>query len=97
LTDIGMVRWTRQYTTNEQLAVPSTTIDVHDLPERFAELIAIAAAGGDVIVTEDAVPRARLVALAPARGRRAGLHPGAITVADDFDDPLPEDFWTDAS
>lgn len=77
--------------------MPRTTIDVHELPERFAEVIAIAAAGGDVIVTEDTIPRARLVALAPTRGRRAGLHPGAITATDDFDAPLPEEFWTDTS
>jgi antitoxin (DNA-binding transcriptional repressor) of toxin-antitoxin stability system len=82
---------------NDWIAMPSTTSDVHELPEWFAELIAIAAAGGDVIVTEGAVPRARLVALAPASGRRAGLHLGAITTSEDFDNPLPEEYWTDAS
>ena len=26
-------------------------------------------------------------------GRRAGLHPGAMVMSDDFDDPLPDSFW----
>lgn len=26
--------------------------------------------------------------------RAAGLHPGAIQPAPDFDDPLPDEFWT---
>jgi hypothetical protein len=27
--------------------------------------------------------------------RVAGLHPGAIWTSDDFDEPLPDDFWTE--
>jgi len=30
--------------------------------------------------------------VAPKR-RVAGLHPGAIWTSDDFDDPLPDEFW----
>jgi hypothetical protein len=31
---------------------------------------------------------------APAvSARKAGLHEGAWTIADDFDDPLPDEFW----
>ena len=30
----------------------------------------------------------------PQRGERImGLHPGAIVMSDDFDDPLPDSFW----
>jgi hypothetical protein len=46
-------------------------------------------------VTEDGVPRARLLplqALQPVASRVPGLHPGAIQPADDFDEPLPEEF-----
>ena len=25
--------------------------------------------------------------------RILGMHPGAITISDDFDDPLPDEFW----
>ncbi len=30
---------------------------------------------------------------APGKPRIAGLHPGAITMAEDFDAPLPDEFW----
>jgi antitoxin (DNA-binding transcriptional repressor) of toxin-antitoxin stability system len=76
--------------------MPSTVVDVRQLTERFAELVALAAAGGDVIIAEGSVPRARLVALGSGRARQPGLHRGAITTTPDFDEPLPDEFWTGA-
>jgi hypothetical protein len=32
--------------------------------------------------------------LIPSKPRIPGLHPGAIQVSEDFDDPLPDEFWT---
>jgi antitoxin (DNA-binding transcriptional repressor) of toxin-antitoxin stability system len=69
-------------------------IDVHELPDRFAEAISQAAAGAEVIVTEGTVPRARIVPIATGKVRRPGLHPGALKMSDDFDAPLPDDLWT---
>lgn len=71
-----------------------TQVEVHDLPARFAEVLALAAAGTDVIVTDGNIPRARLLPLPGGVGRVPGLHQGAIQAADDFDAPLPEEFWT---
>jgi antitoxin (DNA-binding transcriptional repressor) of toxin-antitoxin stability system len=71
-----------------------TQVEVHELPARFAELLALAAAGTDVIVTDGNIPRARLLPLQAGAGRVPGLHQGAIQTADDFDAPLPEEFWT---
>ena len=73
--------------------MPDTAIGVQELPERFAEVVTLVDPGAEVIVRERAVPRARLVALAPGQPRWAGLHPGAITATCDFDDPLPEELW----
>jgi antitoxin (DNA-binding transcriptional repressor) of toxin-antitoxin stability system len=70
------------------------TVDVHELPSRFEELLALAAAGGEVLITDGDVPRARLVAIVPGGLRIPGLHPGAMVMAPDFDDPLPDEFWT---
>lgn len=36
-------------------------------------------------------------ALAAKPARIAGLHPGAMTPAEDFDSPLPDEFWTGQS
>ncbi len=72
----------------------TTTVDVQELPTRFAEVMSLATAGTEVILTEGHTPRARLLPLSPGQARLAGLHAGAIQVTADFDAPLPEDFWT---
>jgi antitoxin (DNA-binding transcriptional repressor) of toxin-antitoxin stability system len=78
------------------LIVTSTTIEVRELPSRWAEVLSLAAAGMEIIVTEENVPRARLVPFPEVRPRVLGLHPGAFEPAADFDAPLPEEFWTGA-
>ena len=73
----------------------STTIDIHELSNRFAEILSLASTGTEIIVTEGRIPRARLVSLPiPTEMRRPDMHPGAITTTEDFDDPLPDSFWT---
>ncbi len=67
----------------------TTTVDIHELPTRFAEVVSLAASGTEVIVTEGDIPRARLVPLPINQTRIAGLHAGTIRTTDDFDEPLP--------
>jgi len=67
---------------------------VQELPARFAEMLALAAAGTDVVVTDGGIPRARLLPLEAGAGRVPGLDQGALQAADDFDAPLPEAFGT---
>jgi antitoxin (DNA-binding transcriptional repressor) of toxin-antitoxin stability system len=71
----------------------ATMVDMLELPARLAELLALVAGGAEVVVTDGAIPRARLVPFAQAAPRTAGLHPGSMTAADDFDASLPDDFW----
>lgn len=73
------------------------TIEVWELTARFPEILSLAAAGTEVIVTEGQVPRARLVPLVQGQSRIPGLHPGAIQTAADFDAPLPEEYWVGRS
>jgi antitoxin (DNA-binding transcriptional repressor) of toxin-antitoxin stability system len=77
--------------------MPTTAIDIQELPARFDEAVSLAATGTDVIVTEGNVPRARLIPVAPPPTRIPNLHPGAIKLSDDFDAPLPDEFWLGAS
>jgi antitoxin (DNA-binding transcriptional repressor) of toxin-antitoxin stability system len=70
-----------------------TMIDIRELPDRLEEALAVAASGGEVILTDGAAPRARIVPCGAANPRVAGLHAGAIEAAPDFDAPLPDDFW----
>ena len=63
---------------------------------QLSQLIARAEAGEEVIIRRGATPAVRLVPVeeaAPRAPRSAlGLLRGAITIADDFDDELPEFF-----
>lgn len=68
------------------------TVDVSEVRLRLAELLSEVRAGAEIVVTEGGAPIARLV---PATARVAGLHAGTIWISDDFDEPLPEDFWTE--
>jgi len=76
--------------------MPSTIIDVKELPKRIQEIISVATSGTEVIVTDGDNPIAKLIPCAP-QARKPGLHPGAITITEDFDAPLPEDFWMGTS
>jgi antitoxin (DNA-binding transcriptional repressor) of toxin-antitoxin stability system len=71
----------------------ATAIDIRELPARLDEALALASAGREVILLEGSTPRARLVPFNSTPPRTAGLHPGAIQPAPDFDAPLPDDFW----
>lgn len=71
----------------------TTAIDIRDLATRLDEALALASAGGEVILLDGSIPRARLVPVSPIPQRAAGLHPGALQAAPDFDAPLPDDFW----
>lgn len=70
------------------------TVDVREAESRLRDLISLASAGDEVIIEESGKALARLVPAAPAPPSRvAGLNRGAIWTSDDFDAPLPDDFW----
>lgn len=74
--------------------MPITTVDVREMQVRLPELISLVFAGTEVILTDGSTPLARLVPFTSGTVRRvAGLHAGAIQTSDDFDSPLPNDFW----
>ena len=71
------------------------TIDIKEAKNQLSELLTLAQQGAEIILAEDNMPLARLVPVekAPSRPRIAGLHKGSIWISEDFDDPLPDDFW----
>jgi len=72
------------------------TVDVHEAQTHLVELLSLVTAGTEIILTEGSTPLARIVPMAGVAPRVAGLHPGAIWTSEDFDDPLPDEFWTGA-
>ncbi|MBI5671597.1 MAG: type II toxin-antitoxin system prevent-host-death family antitoxin [Chloroflexi bacterium] len=69
-------------------------IDVKEALFEWKELLTLVQQGGEVILTKHGTPVARLTPVTIAEGERIlGLHAGSWTVSDDFDEPLPDDFW----
>lgn len=58
---------------------------------QLEQLVDLAAAGEEIIISRAGIPVARLVAIALTKQpRRFGALAGKISVAEDFDDPLPQ-------
>lgn len=70
-------------------------VNVQEAQQQLAELVSLVQQGNDIIIAEGNTPLARLVAIAPqGKPRVAGLNQGAMRMHSDFNDPLPDEFWT---
>ena len=65
-------------------------IDVTKESPDLKGLLSLVADGTEVVLTEGFTPVARLI---PVGKRVAGLHAGVIWASEDFDEPLPDEFW----
>jgi PIN domain nuclease of toxin-antitoxin system/antitoxin (DNA-binding transcriptional repressor) of toxin-antitoxin stability system len=77
------------------------TVDVREAQSRLPELLSLSTAGTEVVIADRGTPRVRLVPVGPdpsaAKERVAGLDRGSVTwIDDEFDAPLPDDFWLGA-
>jgi prevent-host-death family protein len=71
---------------------PPKTYNVHEAKTHLSRLLEQVAAGEDVVIAKAGVPVARLVpVILPTGERPLGTEQGRISVADDFDAPLPHD------
>ena len=70
------------------------SMDINQLPPTIADLLALIAGGDEIVIEEDGNAMARLSPV-PTRSeqRIAGLHEGQCWVSEDFDEPLPDEFW----
>ena len=72
------------------MAKPVKTLNLHQAKTQLSRLVDEAARGREIIIAKAGRPKARLVALAPAKiKRRPGGSKGRIYIAPNFDDPLP--------
>jgi antitoxin (DNA-binding transcriptional repressor) of toxin-antitoxin stability system len=72
------------------MATTTKTIDIQDA--NLEELLALVREGTEIILAEGNTPLARLI---PVKKRILGLHAhlGKAWTSDDFDEPLPDEFW----
>ena len=70
------------------------TVDICERHEDLSELISLAREGTEIILANGITPLARIVPVEPVTTKRImGLHEGQTWMSDDFDAPLPEEFW----
>lgn len=71
-----------------------TVLNLYEAKTNLSELVERAAAGEEITIAKAGRPMARLVPLASERPRRKlGGWEGRVWIADDFDDPLPDDMF----
>ena len=71
------------------------TVDIVEAQASLPDLVSLVNAGVEVVLTKNSTPVACLVPMESAPAARVpGLHAGAIKTSDDFDQPLPDEFWT---
>ncbi|WP_291321644.1 type II toxin-antitoxin system prevent-host-death family antitoxin [Desulfonatronospira sp.] len=67
------------------------TSDVHEAKENLPRLIEAVKSGGEVIISQEGQPIARLSSFEGKKPEiRFGVLKGKIRVSDDFDAPLPD-------
>lgn len=68
------------------------TVDINEA--QWAKLLSIVKTGTEIILMEGNTFIARLVPVSSSTSSRLpNLHSGAIWTSDDFDQPLPDEFW----
>ncbi len=69
-----------------------SSVNIYEAKTQLSKLIDRAANGEDVVIARNGRPVARLTALTEAKPAiRFGVLKGKITIADDFDAPLPDE------
>jgi len=67
-------------------------VNIHAAKTHLSRLVNEAAAGEEIVIARAGKPVARLLPFEPRRQpRQPGLLKGKIWIAEDFDDPLPEE------
>ncbi len=69
--------------------------NVHEAKTQFSKLLAMVAGGEEVIITKAGRPVARLVPIISPGPRDLGTDRGEVTVAEDFDAPLPPEILSE--
>jgi prevent-host-death family protein len=71
-------------------------VDISEAKTHLSQLVEDVAQGDEIVIAKAGKPMARLVGLSPVRQhRRPGLLKGQISIATDFDAPLPAEVLAD--
>ena len=69
-------------------------VTVEEAEARLLELIGLAQQGEDIVIAHEDQLKVKLVPIGQVPQKRVfGQHRGKIWMSQDFDAPLPDDFW----
>ena len=71
--------------------MPVITVEITNSLLQLADLVSLTQQGMEVIFTRGDQPLARLMPI--PKPRVGNLNPGSISITEDFDTPLPDEFW----
>ncbi len=73
----------------------SKTVTVEQAEGHLGELMDLAASGEEVLIEKDNQAKVKLLPVPQDRPKKRvfGKYTGQIWISDDFDDPLPDEFW----
>jgi prevent-host-death family protein len=75
------------------------TVEIAEAQQSLPELVDLASKGNDIIISRGEQPVARLVSIAQQMRKPhvPDLNPNSVWMAEDFDEPLPDEFWLGAN
>jgi prevent-host-death family protein len=71
------------------------TVNIHEAKTHLSRLLERVARGDEVTIAKAGKPVARLVPADAPASRRLGSDAGRVTIAEDFDQALPDDMLSD--
>lgn len=72
------------------------TVNAPEAAAQFSELLSRVLLGEEVVIAQEGIPVARLVAVSEQSSPRIpGLDKGKVIIAPDFNDPLPQEILND--
>ncbi len=66
-------------------------VNIHEAKTNLSRLVDEVSGGAEVVIAKAGRPVAKLVPIGPSHARKPGFLKGRITIAADFDAPLPAD------
>jgi prevent-host-death family protein len=67
------------------------TVNIHEAKTHLSRLVEEVAAGAEIVISKNGVPRAKLVPLDASKKLEFGVMKGKLRYPDDFDAPLPDE------
>lgn len=71
-------------------------LDIQKDPISIIDLLTLVQNNTEIVLTDGDMPLAKVISIERSEEKvtpKAGLNLGAMVMSDDFDEPLPDEFW----